>query len=457
MTQRTTGMIQRRLQHGSPAFTVLLGALAALPPLSIDLNLPALPELAAWFAAPPEAAAATLSAFTAAFALTQLVYGPASDRFGRRPVLMLGLAVYAAAGLACALAPSLPALVAWRAVQGAGAGAGMVLARAIVRDLFPDPAAARAQFSYLSAVVAVAPVAAPLLGSLLLTAGGGWRPLFAVLALAGAALLIAVWAGLDESVPARDRGALRPARLLASYGRFLGLRECLGNALVAGCVFGCLFGFVSGSPLVFVAALGFGPAAYAATFAGVSACIIAGSFAAAALARRGVPARGAVRAALAGICVGSAAGAAALSAPASLPTVSVLVPSLAAVAFCFGLAMPTAIQGALQPVPDMAGAGAAVLGCMQMLGATLSSASVGTLFGPLGAAAMPAVMVASALAALAVHETVLRPARRVGTDKDGNQRAQVGGSRPADIPAPGHRRGDGAGDDRTDTGGPRAA
>ena len=204
------------------------------------------------------------------------------------------------------------------------------------------------------------------------------------------------------------------------------MRECLGNALVAGCVFGCLFGFVSGSPLVFVAALGFGPAAYAATFAGVSACIIAGSFAAAALARRGVPARGAVRAALAGICVGSAAGAAALSTPAALPILPVLVPSLAAVAFCFGLAMPTAIQGALQPVPDMAGAGAALLGCMQMLGGALSSASVGALFGPLGAAAMPAVMLASALAALAVHETVLRPVRRVGTDKGGNQRAQVG-------------------------------
>lgn len=395
----------RRLRPGSPGFTVLLGALAALPPLSIDLNLPALPRLAASFGAAPEAATATLSAFMAGFALAQLVHGPASDRYGRRPVLLLGLA--------CALAPSLAALVVWRAVQGAGAGAGLVLARAIVRDLFPDPAQARAQFSYVNAVTQVAPVVAPPLGAALLAAAGGaWRLLFAVLAASGAALLAAVWAGLGESAPATDRHALRPGRLLANYGRFLGRRDCLGNALVAGCTFGCLFGYVSGSPLVFVATFGFGPAAFAATFAGVSACIIAGSFAAATLARRGVSARGTVRAALAVVCVAAAAGTLALLAPAPFPALPVLVPALGAVTFCFGLVMPAAVQGALQPVPDMAGAAAAVLGCLQMLGGAASSALVGVLFGPLGAAAMPAVMLACALGALAAHEAVARPAGR---------------------------------------------
>lgn len=402
-----------RLRPGSPGFTALLGALAALPPLSIDLNLPALPGLAASFGAAPEAAAATLSAFMAGFALAQLVHGPASDRFGRRPVLLLGLAVYAAAGLACALAPTLGALVAWRAVQGAGAGAGLVLARAVVRDLFPDPARARAQFSYMNAVTQVAPVVAPLLGSLLLAlVGGAWRPIFAVLAVSGAALLAAVWAGLGESAPTTDPAALRPARLLANYRRFLGTRECLGNALVAGCTFGCLFAYVSGSPLVFVAALGLAPAAYAATFAGVGACIIAGSFAAASLARRGVAPRRVVRFALAAACAGCATAAVALSGVVPVRAVPMLVPSLGLVAFCFGLVMPAAVQGALQPVPDMAGAAAAVLGCLQMLGGAASSALVGALFGPLGALAMPAVMLACVLLALAAHEAVTRPAGR---------------------------------------------
>lgn len=402
-----------RLRPGSPAFTVLLGALAALPPLSIDLNLPALPGLAASFGAAPQAAAATLSAFMAGFALAQLVHGPASDRFGRRPVLLLGLAVYAAAGLACALAPTLPALVAWRAVQGAGAGAGLVLARAVVRDLFPDPARARVQFSYMNAVTQVAPVVAPLLGGLLLVAAGGaWRPIFAVLALSGAALFAAVWAGLGESAPARDPTALRPGRLLANYRRFLGARDCLGNALVAGCTFGCLFGYVTGSSLVFVATLGFAPVAYAATFAGVSACIIAGSFASASLARRGAAPRRVVRAALAAACAGSVAAVAALSGFAPIPAAPLLVPSLGLVTFCFGLVMPTVVQGALQPMPDMAGVGSAVLGCLQMLGGAASSAAVGALFGPLGAVAMPAVMLACVLLALAAHEAVTRPARR---------------------------------------------
>lgn len=403
------------LQPGSLAFTALLGALAALPPLSIDLNLPALPSLAAALGAAPEAAATTLSTFMAGFALAQLLYGPASDRFGRRPVLLLGLALYSLASFACALAPSLPALVAWRAVQGAGAGVGMVLARAVVRDLFVDPVAARAQFSYINAVGQAAPVVAPPLGSLLMALNGGWRPIFAILTFSGAALLIAAWAGLGESLPApaRDRDALRPGQLLANYGHFLRLRECLGNALVASCAFGCLFGYVSGSPLVFVAVLGFGPMAYAATFAGVSACIIAGSFAAAALAGRNASVRAVTRSALIGVCAGSAIGAAALSAPGAFVAVSMLVPALAVVAFCFGLVMPTAIQGALQPVPEIAGVGAAVLGCLQMLGGAVTSALVGALYRPLGGTAMPAVMLACGLAAVAVHETVLRlPARQ---------------------------------------------
>lgn len=389
---------------------MLLGALSAIPALSIDLNLPALPRLAAALGAAPESAAATLSSFMAGFALAQLLYGPASDRFGRRPVLLLSLALYAIAGLACALAPSLSSLVAWRMLQGAGASAGMVLSRAVVRDLFSDPVQARAQFSYVNAVGQVAPVIAPSLGSLVMVATGGWRPIFVALALAGALLLIASWVGLDESLPAtaRDREALRPGRLLANYGHFLSLKSCLGNSLVAGCSFGCLFGFVSGSPLVFVAAFGFSFPAYAATFAGLSACIIAGSFGAAALARRRAPARGAPRIALVCVCAGAAAGVGALSMPAPFPAAPALVVSLAVVTFCFGLVIPAVIQGALQPVPEMAGVGSAVLGCMQMLGGAVSSAVVGALYGSLGAIAMPAVMLGFSLAALAVQETVLR-------------------------------------------------
>lgn len=306
-----------------------------------------------------------------------------------------------------ALAPTLPALVAGRAVQGAGAGARLVLARAVVRDPFPDPAQARAQSSSVNAVTQVAPVVAPPPGAVLpAPAGGAWRPLFAVLAVSGAALLAAVWAGLGESAPATDRHALRPGRLLANYGRFLNRRDYPGNAPVADCTLGCLSGYVSGSPPVFAATFGFGPAAFAAAFAGVSA----GAFAAAALARRHVPARGTVRAALGGTL--------ALLAPAPFPALPVLVPALGAITFCFGSVMPAAVQGASQPVPGMTGAAAAVLGCLRMLGGAASSALVEALFGPLGAAAMPAVMPACAPGGLAAHEAVARPAER--TDRSQN-------------------------------------
>ena len=139
---------------------LLLGALAALPPLSIDMNLPALPGMAVSFGAPPERAAATLSMFLLGFAASQLAYRPASDRFGRKPVLMFGCVVFAAASGACMHAGSLKELVIWRGI----AGAGMVLVRAIVRDLFDDPVAGRTQFSDINMVMQVAPVVAPLLG-----------------------------------------------------------------------------------------------------------------------------------------------------------------------------------------------------------------------------------------------------------------------------------------------------
>lgn len=240
------------LAPGSLGLTFLLGALAALPPLSIDMNLPALPGMAASFGAAPERAAATLSVFLAGFAASQLAYGPASDRFGRKPVLLFGCALFVLASVACAFATSLGSLVAWRGVQGAGAGAGMVLVRAIVRDLFQEPAAARVQFSHINMVMQVAPVAAPVLGGAVLwIAGGAWRPIFACLAVAGLGLLAAVAFSLPESLRDKDPDAFRPQHVLRNYGRFLRHRDCLGYSLIAGLAFGSLFAFVSGSPLVF--------------------------------------------------------------------------------------------------------------------------------------------------------------------------------------------------------------
>jgi DHA1 family bicyclomycin/chloramphenicol resistance-like MFS transporter len=143
----------------SVGFTVLLGALAALPPLSIDMGLPAFPPLEQDLGASPAGAGLTLSVFMAGFSVSQLLLGPLSDRYGRRPVLLAGLLFYAAAGFLCAIAPSIETLIGLRLVEGACAASGTVMAFAITRDLF-DGAAARQRLSYVSMVLAVAPVIA---------------------------------------------------------------------------------------------------------------------------------------------------------------------------------------------------------------------------------------------------------------------------------------------------------
>jgi DHA1 family bicyclomycin/chloramphenicol resistance-like MFS transporter len=188
------------LRTHSVAFTLLIGALAALPPLSIDLGLPALTLLQASLGATPTGAALTLSLFLAGFGASQLVMGPLSDRYGRRPVMLTGMVLYAASGLGCALAPSIEVLLALRLLEGVGAAGGTTLAMAMVRDCF-EGQAGRIKMSQVTMVITIAPIIAPTLGGLLLLAFDSWRVIYATLALCGTALALAVWQGLAESRP----------------------------------------------------------------------------------------------------------------------------------------------------------------------------------------------------------------------------------------------------------------
>jgi len=169
VTLLSRGALTRRIRLG-----LIVGSLTALAPLSIDLYLPALPELTRDFGVSASEAQLTLTACLAGLALGQMVAGPLSDRFGRRPPLLVGLAVYCAASFACAIAPSLEVLVALRLVQGLAGAAGIVIARAIVRDLRSGAAAARV-FSYLMLVTGMAPILAPILGLLAALLGGETR------------------------------------------------------------------------------------------------------------------------------------------------------------------------------------------------------------------------------------------------------------------------------------------
>ncbi|MEH1790367.1 MAG: multidrug effflux MFS transporter [Nostoc sp.] len=388
-----------RIRPNTLSFTVFLGALSALPPLSIDMGLPAFPTISEALRASSGSVGLTLSLFMLGFALAQLVFGPLSDRFGRRPVLLFGCGLFTLAGAACAVAPSINSLIAWRLVQGAGAGAGMVMTLAIVRDLF-EGATARAQLSYVNLVMSVAPMIAPTIGGRVLMMAG-WRAIYGTLAIAGLFLVLSIALGLSESIGHRDVNAIQPVRLIKNYGRILTNPICLGYALVNAFNFGCMFAYVAGSPLVMLNVFGVSTATYGWLFASTAFGIMAGSFLNGRLSIRGVlPSRlltvGLVTATASAIAlvIVSVSGAA---------QVITLMPLLVINTFCRGIISPNAMHGAIQPVPESAGVAAAVVGFMQMLAGAVASGLVAFLYDGHTAIAMSSVMAIFAIASFAAY------------------------------------------------------
>ena len=233
----------------APSKTILQGAvltaLVALLALSTDLLAPALPAIATGFAAEQGAVQLIQSMFVLGFATAQLIYGPVSDRFGRRPVLIAGVALYLVASVGCVFAASAEQLAALRFVQGVGACAGPTLGRAVVRDLYGRERAAKA-LAYIGAAMGLVPAVAPIIGSYLLVLFG-WRSLFMFFVGFSAAALLGVLAVLAESNKWRDPNALDPKRLVGNYLEMLGQRAYLGFCLSVALTYSALFMFLSGS------------------------------------------------------------------------------------------------------------------------------------------------------------------------------------------------------------------
>src|SRR5262245_32186193 len=197
------------------AFTLLLSLLVALPCFGIAMSLPALSATGAALGVPSAQAGLTMSMFMLGFAVAPLFYGPVSDRYGRKPVVVFAAILFSIAGVGCALARSLPTLLMWRVVQGAGAGASMTIALAIVRDLF-EGADARTKLSYVAITTMVVPMIAPTVGAALL-ALGGWRIIHAVLAGVGLLLLLAISLGFAESARIDPANRLVPSVIARNY------------------------------------------------------------------------------------------------------------------------------------------------------------------------------------------------------------------------------------------------
>ncbi|MEU3776436.1 multidrug effflux MFS transporter [Streptomyces sp. NPDC032472] len=228
--------------------TVVLGGLSALPPLSMDMYLPALPEVTTALHSPAATVQLTLTACLAGMALGQLVVGPMSDKWGRRRPLLAGMVLYVLATAVCALAPSAELLIGFRLLQGLAGSAGIVIARAVVRDLYDGVEMARF-FSTLMLISGVAPIVAPLIGAQVLRFAD-WRGVFVVLAAVGLALTLVVWRSLGETLPPAQRQTGGVGAALRTVRGLLGDRVFAGYTLAGGFAFATLFSYISASPFV---------------------------------------------------------------------------------------------------------------------------------------------------------------------------------------------------------------
>jgi MFS transporter, DHA1 family, multidrug resistance protein len=238
----------------------LLGALAAFSPLSIDMYLPSFPLLVTEFGATPGQVQMTLSAFFVGFALSQLFYGPLSDRYGRKPLLMLGLSLYVLTSLLCVVSPRIEVLTGLRFLQALGGGAGAVVARAMVRDLYNRARAAQVP-SLMMLVTALAPLVAPLVGGYL-ARWSGWRAIFVLLSTLGLVCFVAVVRQLPEFHPPARRGGGSRAQVLGEDGAVLTHRQALGAILAGGMAFAGMFAYISGTPFVYIQVFGVAPEHY---------------------------------------------------------------------------------------------------------------------------------------------------------------------------------------------------
>ena len=361
----------RHLKPGTAPFTLLLGALVSLQLLGMAITLPVLPSITATFDSTPEATQLTISAFLAGIALSQLVYGALSDRFGRKPVLMAGLALYTLAGIGCALAPSIEWLTGLRVLQGMGATSGMVIVRAMVRDLFEGRQAVQ-MMSKLGGMIAAMPMLAPLLGGWLLPLTG-WRGIFGVLAATSLVILVTSATVLGESIRERDPTATDPRRLLVNCWRFVTTPGCLAFVMIIFFSNGAMYGYSATSSFVLMTVFGISSAHYG-WFLAMTGIVMVGS----SLLSERIARHWSIRKTLSIIMLMMMVSGLAVLACTLIAThfvvrgpagIALMIVPMLFYGFTLGIQFPNATAAALQPVPEISGVASALTGSAQMLGA----------------------------------------------------------------------------------------
>jgi MFS transporter, DHA1 family, multidrug resistance protein len=368
------------LRPGTFALTALLAALSAVGPLTTDMYLPSLPDIVRLLGTDTAQGQLTISAYLIGFAVGQIVYGPVADRHGRKPALIGAIALYCAASFACGVSTSIEMLIGARALQALGGCGGIVLARAIVRDLYSGARAGR-ELSLISSVMALAPVLAPVVGGVLQTAFG-WHSVFLTLVAAGLAGVSVVWLLLPETLGTQGE-VVSLASMVNSYRIVARNPAYLAYLGLATTCYAGLFAWISAASFVLQNLYGLSPFNFGVAFAlGSVGYMVGATLAARVVVRLGIDAVigfGGLAMTLGGLGMVASV---ALGLTSSLSLVLPMAVYLAGL----GMVLPQSIAGAMTPFPERAGAASALLGFIQQSVAALCGAVVGQF---LGASAWP--------------------------------------------------------------------
>jgi MFS transporter, DHA1 family, multidrug resistance protein len=365
------------LQPGTFALTLLLSLLTALGPLSMDMYLPSLPEIGRALDASTAQVQLTISSYLLGFAVGQIIYGPVSDRFGRRPVILAALALYGAGSIGCTLTQSIGALTAMRFLQALGGAGAIVLARAVVRDLYSGVRAGR-ELSLMGSITAFAPIVAPVIGGVLQTFFG-WRSSFFLLVIFAAISGVTAARLLPETLRQRVSGPFSLAEMGALYRSVLVNRGFLAHLAILTVTFIGLFAWISGASIVMQGqSYGLTPVVFGITFGVGTLGYVFGTIVAARIVMRlgldrtiGI---GAVALAIGGLSMAAVVAF-------GLTHVAWLVVTMMIYLAGLGFALPQAMAGALTPFPDRAGTASSLMGFTQQSAAAITAAAIGLYLG----------------------------------------------------------------------------
>ncbi len=395
------------MQHGFARNALVLGLLSAMGPFAIDMYLPAMPTIAADLDTSIAGTQASLMIFIGAVALCQIIYGPVSDMVGRRRPLYFGIVLFVIGSIGCAFAPTIEALIACRFLQGIGACAGMIIPRAIVRDLHTGPDAARLM-ALIMLVFSVAPVLAPLAGSGLILIAG-WRAVFVAMSLVGVAALALVAFALPETRPSEQRVAASFGSVIRGYLTLLRDLRFLGVSLIGGFGIASFFTFIASVSFVYIDHFGLTPTIFSFAFSCNAVGFIGSAQLSGLLARRFGFTR-VIRAAVLGYAVMAVA--LFVVTLAGVDRLSVLIPMLFLCFSCLGLVIPSTAGLALDRHGPIAGTASALMGTIQMVCGALAVLFTSAFFDGTSLPMVAAIALCAVLAFI-LSRVVLSPGQTI--------------------------------------------